>query len=307
MIPASFYVSGSSLLLTAESLDDITADPRGFVHIWHPPKPNAKYIMALDPTVGITGWSRASRTDNDHKTDNAAIEIFEVDALKVDLFKDVRQPDGTLLQVPDIDPVTKLQRYVTQDLQVCEFFAPIDPVDSAKVANTLGRIYRGDAEDQCEFIFEAWPGPGILTVQEILRLNYGNLWYWEYIDGPAEMTNRIGWRSTRESQRMLWTRHRRHLMKDQACILSPWLLAEYADAVIDPEKMRAKAAYGSHDDLVQAAGMCFWAGHRWTQDTESSHEPVTQQPVLDYQRMAPTPGDYRSYRDYVQDVVDSWG
>lgn len=301
-IQESYYVAGNNLLAYTdiESERDLLDDGRGLVHIWEPPIQQARYILSGDPTVGITGWNRATRIDGDHKTDNAGLEIFRVDAIKRLCYLE----DGK----PDIDPYTKTQRFIYADKQVAEFFAPIDAVEFARVLNLMGRIYAGDAEDQCELIFESYPGPGVLTLQELLRLGYTNLWQWELIaDGAAEPTNHIGWRSWKESQRLLWLRARRHLMEDRAEILSPWLLEEYRNAVIDPEKMRARSAYGAHDDLLQSASMAFWAAHRWTYDIERTWEPVTEAPIVNYQQLAPTLGEYRSYKDSWADAIDTWG
>lgn len=279
----AFHVSGSSLTECNESGADLDEDPRGVVWMYEEPKSWATYIMGCDPTVGITGWSRASRTDGDHKTDNGVIEIFRVDAIPAV----VLGPD----RKPEIDPRTKHPRMYYKDLQVAEFAAPCDAVEIARVCNLLGRIYAGSAVDQCELIHEAFPGPGMLTTQELLRLGYSNLWYWEYIDSVVEETSRVGWRSSRETQKLLWYRSRRHLIGRNAIIQSKHLLAEYSNAVIDVDKMRAMAAYGYHDDRMQAANMCFWAGHKWTYDVERTSEPVTATPDIDWQRSAPVLGD----------------
>lgn len=286
---------------TSETFDEVDRDPRGLLLCWEPPNPKAKYIMGMDPTQGITGWSRGTRTDGDHKTDNGAIEVFRVDGIFELLYK---TENGA--KVADIDPVTRRHRRLYRDVQVAEFAAPCDAVELARVANVIGRIYAGDEEDQCELIWEAWPGPGILTTQELLRLGYGNLWNWEYIDSIAEETNRLGWRSTRESQKLLWYRSRRHLMNRQALIQSKYLLGEYANAEIDMDKMRARASYGYHDDRFQAANMCFWAGHKWSYNVERTDEPVTETLITDYQRMAPGLDDYESFEDWKSSAVSDW-
>lgn len=306
--PQVMHVKNSCLTeFTEESWDEVDRDPRGLVLMWEPPNPKAKYIMSMDPTEGITGWSRGTRTDNDHKTDNAAIEIFRVDGTYELMDKEVPNPagKGTIL-APDIDPLTNRQRRLYRDVQVCEFAAPCDAVEAARVANVLGRIFVGDEDDQCEFIWEAYPGPGVLSTQELLRLGYGNLWNWEYIDSAAEETNRLGWRSTRESQKLLWYRARRHLMNRKALIQSKFLLAEYANAEIDMEKMRARAAYGYHDDRFQAANMAFWAGHKWTYEVESTHEEVRDTPQTDYQRFAPTLDDVGGYSSWKESATADW-
>ena len=301
--PRVLHVSGSSIEdYTSESWEDIDRDPRGLLLMWEPPNKRSKYIMSLDPTEGITGWNRGTRSDNDHKTDNGAIEIFEVDGISEPLFKIGDKGE----KIPDIDPVTKRQRKLYRDVQVAEFAAPCDAVEIARVANVLGRIYAGEEDDQCVLIHEAWPGPGVLTTQELIRLNYGNFWMWQYIDSTAEDTNRIGWRSTRESQKLLWYRARRHLMNRGALIRSKYLLDEYANAEIDMDKMRARAAYGYHDDRFQAANMAFWAGHEWTMETDRSNEQVSEVVVTDYQRMAPGLDDYQSFSSWKEEATADW-
>jgi hypothetical protein len=304
--PEALYVSGNNIqIYDYESPEDIDNDPRGLLLMWHPPESGAKYIMGMDPTQGITGWSRATRNPEDKKIDNGAIEVFQVDARRTQIMKEVPNPAGRgKIMVPDLDE-RKQPKYLYKDLQVAEFAAPCDAVELAQIANIIGRIYAGAEEDQCELIWESWPGPGILTTQELLRLGYGNLWMWEYIDSVAEETNRMGWRSTRESQKLLWYRSRRHLMNKQAIIRSRHLLSEYANAEIDMDKMRARAAYGFHDDRFQAANMCFWAGHSWCYDVERTDERVTTSPQQDYQRMAPDFNNFQSYSDWKQACCDA--
>ncbi len=294
----SYHVSGSSLHLTSESDEAIQEDPRGIVLMWEEPKPWAKYIMSSDPTEGITGWSRGSRRDGDYKTDNGVIEVFRPDAIRMPLFKDGK---------PLMDKVTGVQQFVMRDLQVCEFAAPIDTVELARVANVIGRMYAGNEDDQCEFIFESYPGPGPLMTQELIRLGYGNLWNWEYFaDSVATETGSIGWHATPRSTRLLWTRARRHLMNRQAKILSPFLVEEYANAVVDMDRMTAKAAYGMHDDRLRAANLAFWAGHKWDIDVERTDEPVTARAEVDWQHTAPTMGETHSYREAWASAVDNW-
>jgi hypothetical protein len=300
--PKTLYVKDSSIEeYDEESWEQIENDPRGILLMWEPPQPRARYIMGLDPTEGLTGWSRATRVPGDEKTDNAAIEIFRVDGARELMWK---FKDGK--KIPVIDEMTGKQAILYRDVQVAEFAAPCDAVEIAKVANVLGRIYAGKADDQCELIWEAYPGPGILSTQELIRLGYGNLWMWEYITNVAEETNSMGWRANRESMKLLWFRSRRHLMKRKAIIKSQFLLAEYANAEIDVDKMRAKAAYGYHDDRLCAANMCFWAGHKWTYDVERTDEPVTTSPVLDYQNYAPTLGDEMTFQSWKERATDDW-
>lgn len=294
----SYHVAGNNLRLTAESDEAINEDPRGMLLVWEEPKAWAKYIMSSDPTEGITGWSRGARRDGDHKTDNGVIEIFRPDAIRMPLFKDGK---------PLMDKVTGVQQFVMRDLQVAEFAAPVDTVELARIANILGRIYAGNEEDQCEFIYESYPGPGPLMTQELLRLGYASLWKWEYFaDSVATDTNSIGWHATPRSTQLLWTRARRHLMNRQAKIMSPFLVDEYANAVVDMQKMTARASYGVHDDRLRAANLAFWAGHAWSYDVERTEEPVTERPIADWQHTAPTMGDHVSYKEAWSAAVDNW-
>lgn len=301
-IPQSWNIGPHALFQSSETTKQIMDDPRGLLHVWEPPIPNAKYIMSLDPTFGITGWSRATRIDGDHKIDNAAIQILRVNALR----RIVMDP---LTDRPRIDRGTGQPEFVLVDLQVAEYFAPIDAVQSARIANVLGRIYKGDADDQCELIYEAWPGPGVLTTQELLRVGYTNLWEWEYIaDATAESTGKLGWRSSDPSQTLLWTRARRHLMSNRVKVLSPWLLGELRDAIIHPVKMRAVAANGVHDDLLQALSMGLWAGHKWSYDAEHVVEPISEGSKTDWQLRAPDLNEEQvPIREQWKNLVDSWG
>lgn len=303
--PEILYIGSSHIdIYNSQDWED---DPRGLFLMWEQPKKWAKYIMSCDPTVGITGWSRATRRPGDEKTDNAAIEVFQVDAIKVPAMKLAENPEtGKMDLVPDFDVVTHKPRYKFQDLQVAEFAAPCDAVEIARICNVIGRIYAGDEDEACELIYEAYPGPGLLTTQELLRIGYPNLWMWQYIDREAEDTRGPGWRSSPTTQRLLWQRARRHLMNEQAIIRSKWLLEEYSNAEIDLEKMRARASYGFHDDRFQAANMAFWAGHKWVYDVERPEEPVQSTPVIDYQRYAPTLDDYRSYAEMRTEALADW-
>jgi len=300
--PKVLHVSGSSIEeYTQESWEDIERDPRGLVLMWEPPEKTAKYVLGLDSSEGITGWSRATKVDGDHKTDNGAIEIIKVDGTWEYAYK---EENGK--RIPDIDLSNGKQRRIYKDVQVCEFAGPVDAVEIARIANVLGRIYAGEDDDQCELIWESWPGCGLLATQELLRIGYGNLWMWEYIDSVAETTNRMGWRSTRESQRILWYRSRRHLMQRQSVIRSRFLLGELADAEIDMDKMRARASYGMHDDRMQAFCMATWAAHKWTYNVDRTEEKVTTEPSQDYQRYAPGLDDYETFSDWKSRMVEEW-
>lgn len=301
--PSALYVGGSSIQrYSAEPWSEIERDPRGLLFLWEPPKRGAKYIVSLDAAEGLTGWTRASGVEVDKKRDNGVVTVWRVDGIKTLLFK---IEDG--FQSPDIDPRTNKQKFLYKDVQVAEYAGPCDAVDIAGIADILGRIFAGDEEDQAELILESWPGCGMLSMQELLRRGYANLWHWEYFaDGPAQETSYIGWRSTARSQQILWSRARRHIISPGIVVRSKFLLSEMASAELDYEKMRARAAAGKHDDRLQTATMAFWAAHRWTYDVERTEEKVSEIVVDDYQRMAPTLDKYQSFSDWKAAATADW-
>lgn len=295
--PETLYVGSDHMEPCYESQEEIQADPRGLLLLWEPPKDDCRYVIGFDPSEGITGWSRHSRTEGDDKVDNCAIEIFRPNGHSIPALKDGE---------PVIDPVTKKPVMLGVDIQVAEWVAPCDAVEGSRVASMLGRLFHGSDENQCLLIWEAWPGVGLLATQELLRLNYSNPWMWEYIDREVEQTDSPGWRSSLKSQRLLWYRSRRHLMNRQVDIFSRFLGMEYASAEVDVEKMRARAAYGFHDDRFQAANMAFWASHTWSYDEDAPPERIRSAPILDFQRFAPTLGDAPSFREWIEEEIASW-
>jgi len=301
--PALYLPSGSSIHeFDEEPWEDIERDPRGILLMFEPRRSGAKYIMGMDSSEGITGWSRATRQPDDKKIDNGAIEVYEIGAIREPVWK---IENGK--KVPEIDKRTRRQKIHFRDVQVAEFRAPCDAVEIARIANIIGRIYHDDDGEPAELIWESWPGCGMLCTQELLRLQYGNLWHWEYISDVAEETDRLGWRSNRESMKLLWYRTRRHLMQENVVIRSKWLRQEYADAVIDYDKMRAMADYGDHDDLMMASNLALWAGNRWTYEMESSQEVATENAnPTDFQNYAPGLGDDASWETWKSEQLADW-
>ena len=185
--------------------DAADSDPRGLVHIWHPPQPGAHYVVSCDPSYGRTGWHRELRTEDDEKTDNCAIEVLRIGG---------KQPD----------------------VQVAEYAAPIDPEDAAAVVNFLGRMYGSSDEDgQALVIVEVQPGPGLLTQRELQnRFGYSNLFVWKQLDRlEVRPTLSYGWYSSRQSRQALWIRGTRHINQRRILLNSPWLVEEMTDCVLD--------------------------------------------------------------------------
>ena len=218
-------------------------DPRGLLWMWEEPRPDCEYFIGVDPTVGLTGWSRHARTRDDAKTDNAVIEVF----------KSARKGDE----------------------QVAEYAAPIDALDIARVINCLGKLYAGRAEDGEALVIVEVTGPGSVTIPELRNTwNYTNLWQQVDLD---KITNRRtiqwGWKATRESNRALFMKALRHINRDKVLIQSPWLVEEFADCTSDWVKAELRAKWGRHDDRVRATFLALWAAHDWTREIDE--EPAT--------------------------------
>lgn len=229
--------SGKFIRCEKSDLPSLDRDPRGVLWMWEPPRPGQEYVMGIDPTVGIPGWDRSMRLEDDESVDNAAIQIIRVGA------------SGK------------------PDVQVAEYAAPIDPYDLADVANMCGRMYGGSDEDgQALCIIEVFPGPGLSTQRKLLEVyGYTRHFVWKHLDrAQLHYTTGLGWYSTAKSVRDLWILGTRHVEKDLIEINSPWLAEEMADCENDPVKMRGKAVYGRHDDRVSAMLMALWAAHDWT-------------------------------------------
>lgn len=252
--PQPYYVGRGGLLPSKDRYD---GDPRGILWMWEPPSKRQSYVLGVDPSGGIPMWNRHARRESDAKTDNGCIEV-------------IRQGLGA--EIPD--------------RQVAEFAAPIDPEDLAEVVNVLGRVYGGNNDEgQARVIIEIQPGPGLLTQRKIIEYGYTNLFQWSYLDGiTRSVTKSFGWTSTPRSQRDLWLRACRHMVHGLIELNSPWLIEEMADAEMDMSKMRARSAYGHHDDRLMAIMLAIWCAREWSlevetvsQEVRTSHEVVNPQ------------------------------
>lgn len=225
--------------------DEFDEDPRGLLWIYEPPRPNAAYVMGVDPSGGITQWNRALRTEDDYLIDNGAIEVIRVG------------------------------KYDEPDVQVAEFAAPIDPYDLAGVCNFVGRMYGGGSDDgQALAIIEVWPGPGLPTLRELIsRYGYTNHYVWRYDDSLSpRLTTALGWRSGPKTVQTLWINGSRHLRKKRVKINSSWFVEEMTD--VEPTEFtvrmaRGAAGYGKHDDRVTAMLLAIWAAHEWDVEIET--------------------------------------
>ncbi|HKT90146.1 MAG TPA: hypothetical protein VJQ59_16995 [Candidatus Sulfotelmatobacter sp.] len=267
-----FYVNHGSLVPAEDA--DYDGDPRGIVWMYEQPKPNGEYVIGVDPSVGIVGWNRFSRRDDDVKTDNAVVEVIKC---------------GRGSEIPDV--------------QVAEYAAPIDPDELAEVANIIGRVFGGRNEDgQAKCIIEVYPNPGLLTHRRMVELGYLNMFNWTYLNGvvPVPKVGQLGWYSTPKTQQALWLRGSKHMTKKNFIPRSPWLVEEMADVVLDMQKMRARAYYGHHDDRLQATLMALWCARQFSMEAESIPTDLrTDQRPPDPQRMPVT------YAQMMEDFEDS--
>jgi hypothetical protein len=235
--------SGKAERMSPEEYD---SDPRGILWMWEPPSRGSQYCMGIDPTVGRTGWNRFARVREDSKTDNGAIEVVRVGA------------------------------HGKPDVQVAEYAAPVDAFELAFIANIIGRLYAGTEDDQCKCIIEIYPGPGGMTLQQMLELGYTNHFRWEYYaDMVATPTKSMGWHASPKTNRDLWVKASRHLTLKSAIVRSPWLAEEYADCRMDPIKEYAQNLNG-HDDRVRAFNLALWVANSWSTNIERTQEKVRQ-------------------------------
>lgn len=228
--------------------DHLDLDSRGIIKIFEPPSPKHVYAIGVDPTVGITGWSRELRTSDDYRTDNGSIEVIRVG---------------------------------TPDVQVAEYAAPIDPEDLADVVNLLGRWYAGrDESGQCLCNIEVYPGPGLLTQRKLINeYHYYHLFVWKYLDTlTSKPTNSFGWTSTPKSVRDLWIRSSRHIKRGGIQLNSPWLLEEMRNCAMRPDMMWGESVGGKHDDRLRALMLAIWCAHDWSNQIDLGDQQGVEPP-----------------------------
>jgi hypothetical protein len=240
-LPSFVVPKCGSLLPTYDKLDN---DPRGICWIFEPPSSTATYSMGIDPTVGRVGWCRESRVDEDKLTDNTVIEIVKVG-----------QPD----------------------VQVCEYAGPVDFMQTARMANLLGRAYKGREEDGCLCIGEL-PGPGVQILQTMLnQFHYSNMWIWKHLDTALpKLTKSFWFYASRANNQHLWISTSRHIKVGNLIINSPWLVDEMMDSTINPLKGYAEAITGCHDDRLKAISLAIYGAHEWSTSVDFSEQVDVQ-------------------------------
>lgn len=263
--PEEFRIGGRQHIVREDDSEYYDGDSRGIIWLYEPPQAKARYVMGIDPTQGRTGWNRYSRTEDDQKIDNGAIEVIKLG----------RGEPGSPGFIPDV--------------QVAEYAAPIDPYDLASVANALGRLYSGRDEDgQALCIIEVYPGPGGPTQRTMMeKYGYTNMYRWQFLDTgmpSAQSKFDFGWYSTKSSMQHLWTRGLRSIHRKQLIFKSDYLVEEFADCEMDTVKLRGAAVSGGHDDRVTACLLAIWAGHNYTFNIEPTQTRVEVGASVDWQR-----------------------
>jgi hypothetical protein len=234
-------------------------DPRGQLLVWEPPLENADYHCGVDPTMGIRGWNRQLRTDDEEKHDNAAIEVF-----RRGLWRDVvTESVGDDGKVKRISVPTK-----SPDVQVAEWVGPIDPEDLAYICNFVGRMYPGNSEEQQALMaIEVTPGPGWLT-QRILKDQYGYERFFRWLKEGRGLqqfdTGLFGWHSSAHTRRDLWVRSGAHIGRRNAIINSKHFVEEMVACKPDnflalTARAQRSGVSGLNDDRVVSGLISLWS------------------------------------------------
>jgi hypothetical protein len=248
--------------LEVDSYDE--RDPRGQLLVWEPPSDSADYICGVDPTMGILGWNRSLRTDEEENHDNAAIEVF-----RRGLWRDgVKQPD----------------------VQVAEWVGPLDAEDLGYVCNFVGRMFAGNSEEQQALMaIEIAPGPGWLT-QRVLNSQYGYERFPPWLVEGSNMiqrdTGKRGWISNVHTRRDLWIRGAGHIKRQKVVINSKHLVEEMVACKPDnflalTARAQRSGTTGLNDDRVVASLIALWFCNEWiigAEPTEPTPRQDTAQP-----------------------------
>ncbi len=226
---ASFYPKLA--LYKPEFIRALTpAQARGIVWIFSQPDPRTQYVLACDPSFGIPGWHPELATDEDLETDNAAISVWAV--------------RKTYLE------------------QVAEYAAPIQPHESAWVANALGRLFCGsDPLNMAQAIVESFPGPGPVFEQVFLGQHYYiNYWTPKPLETFEGLGTGLSWRADLQNNKTISLNARKVVQAKKVLVRSPWLAHEMQDAELDKEKWKIEVPEGGklHDDRLRAAMLAWY-------------------------------------------------
>jgi len=272
-------------------------DPRGQLLVWEPPQEHAEYVIGVDPTMGILGWNRAMRTDEEEAHDNAAIEVYRRGFWR-NVEQEVKDAEGK--------PVKRTVPVKQPDVQVAEWVGPLDAEDLAYVCNFVGRMYAGASEEQQALMaIEISPGPGWLT-QRVLNSQYGYErfppWLVEGNNMIQRDTGKRGWISNSHTRRDLWIRGAGHIKRRNVIIHSKALVEEMVACKPDnflalTARAKRTGVAGLNDDRVVASLIALWFCNEW----EIGAEPTEPAPRTDIS----TP-DWQLSAVSAEDVAELW-
>lgn len=236
-------------------------EARGYIWMFEPLVPRARYVVSCDPAEGITGWDRTLMNEDDNDIDNSVVQVWRVGQREV--------------EIEDTDGTRRTQKR-TAYYQVAEYAGPVDYVDTARIINALGRLYSGsDPRGAAHCIIEVYPGPGGIVYRELAsRYGYVNFYQPRYSQENALMPNQtkaMGFSSNVKTVRDLWILGKRTLDTGVAVVRSPWLIEEMRTT--EPIKFMqytSEAQSGFHDDRLRAAMLAFRA-------IEDVYKPVRPQ------------------------------
>ncbi len=302
--PLEGYSCGPVGFFNADHID-VGHDVRGLLLVYELPSRTNTYVIGADPTVGRTAWTPATATADDRSIDNAALEVIKLGRMQA------RQSIGA-----DGKPQTQYVRL--PDVQVAEYAAPVDPITFAAILNAVGKLYRGDSEDDgCLICHESYPGPGLAVTPELYgRFGYTNLFIQGYLDSPKpKRTIEYGFMTSYQSKQLLWMKTNRHMKLDGVRINSPWLLEELVDdsseRFMGTRRHNDYVSGPMHDDRSMALRLALWAGNAWTMDADHVEETRVQAigaSAPDHQRMLIGSADAKAAdAERWQQILDGMG
>lgn len=212
-------------------------DPRGIVLLFEPPRLDVNYSLGADPAVGLVGWNRRFRSDDNEEIsrDNACLSGWYA------------------------DPKTGLT------VQAFEFAAPVSPREFALYCVALGRVYAGTygPERGSQILIEI--NNGGIEVQNVLVNDhkYYSLWRRTKTNGVREkQMDQWGWTSNQSTVQELWI-YGKDIIEQPALPIrprSPYLIKEMGLARWDPLRRRGEVPEGNgqHDDRLSAMLFALW-------------------------------------------------
>jgi len=150
------------------------------------------------------------------------------------------------------------------DELVAEWVGNINGIDLAPILFSIGKLYSVNGAEPIMAI-EQNRGD---VVQMELRMRYGwsSLYQYKIYDRAKKAwANRLGWHTNPDTRPKMLQRAINHIRNNKWHINSPWMVDEISNFEYDPEKMKMKAAIGTHDDRVMAGFIALYCSRDWDQ------------------------------------------